>query len=180
MFAIPRLAIVCGLLIFPNGPLNVDRDNSDFPELFRPFKNLLRKIRDLLLTLSTAEFHVLEKLLCQLEEPTDLERKLKVFPLRFGIYFICSLFSFLKWKIISSVWDIHKWINISQIIHKWISISLNIHKWINISFFLNFEFKHLEGKLCKITHSYPKWEYKTKNISKVWYIFLKSKLYDNC
>ena len=78
MFAIPRLAIVCGLLIFPHGPLNVDRDNSDFPELFRPFKNLLRKIRDLLLTLSSAEFHVLEKLLCQLEEPTDLDRKLKV------------------------------------------------------------------------------------------------------
>ena len=104
MFAIPRLAIVCGLLIFPNGPLNVDRDNSDFPELFRPFKNLLRKIRDLLLTLSTAEFHVLEKLLCQLEEPTDLERKLKVSPLRFGIYFIFSLFSFfLKLEFISSL-----------------------------------------------------------------------------
>ena len=78
MFAIPRLAIVCGLLIFPQGPLNVERDNSDFPELFRPFKNLLRKIRDLLLTLSAAEFHVLERLLCQLEEPTDLDRKLKV------------------------------------------------------------------------------------------------------
>ena len=78
MFAIPRLAIVCGLLIFPHGPLNVERDNSDFPELFRPFKNLLRKIRDLLLTLSAAEFHVLERLLCQLEEPTDLDRKLKV------------------------------------------------------------------------------------------------------
>ena len=78
MFAIPRLAIVCGLLIFPNGPLNVERENSDFPELFRPFKNLLRKIRDLLLTLSKAEFHVLERLLCQLEEPSDLERKLKV------------------------------------------------------------------------------------------------------
>ena len=44
MFAIPRLAIVCGLLIFPNGPLNVDREYSDFPELFRPFKNLLRKV----------------------------------------------------------------------------------------------------------------------------------------
>ena len=28
-------------------------------------------------------------------------------------------------------------------------------------------------------HSYPKWEYKIKIISKVWYIFLKSKLYDN-
>ena len=78
MFAIPRLAIVCGLIIFPSGPLNVDRENSDFPELFRPFKNLLRKIRDLLLTLSPGEFFVLEKLLCQLEEPTDLERKLKV------------------------------------------------------------------------------------------------------
>ena len=44
MFAIPRLAIVCGLIIFPNGPLNVDREYSDFPELFRPFKNLLRKV----------------------------------------------------------------------------------------------------------------------------------------
>jgi hypothetical protein len=38
MFAIPRLAIVCGLIVFPSGPLNVDRDNSEFPELFRPFK----------------------------------------------------------------------------------------------------------------------------------------------
>ena len=27
-------------------------------------------------------------------------------------------------------------------------------------------------------HSYPKWEYK-KNVSEVWYIYLKSKLYDN-
>ena len=35
MFAIPRLAIVCGLVIFPTGPLNVDRETSDFPELFR-------------------------------------------------------------------------------------------------------------------------------------------------
>ena len=46
------------------------------------FKNLLRKIRDLLLTLSMAEFYVLEKLLCQLEEPSDLERKLKVVKFR--------------------------------------------------------------------------------------------------
>ena len=38
MFAIPRLAIVCGLIVFPGGPLNVDRDNAEFPELFRPFK----------------------------------------------------------------------------------------------------------------------------------------------
>jgi len=77
MFAIPRLAIVAGLLIYPNGPLNVDRDYTDFPELFRPFKNLLRKIRELLWTLTPAEFQVLERLLCQLEEPDDLERKLQ-------------------------------------------------------------------------------------------------------
>jgi len=77
MFAIPRLAIVTGLLIFPNGPLNVDRDYNDFPELFRPFKNLLRKIRELLWTLTPAEFYVLERLLCQLEEPEDLQRKLQ-------------------------------------------------------------------------------------------------------
>ena len=98
MFAIPRLAIVCGLVIFPTGPLNVERDTADFPELFRwdsspplhnfclklenldcrPFKNLLRKIRDLLLTLTPGELFVLERLLCQLEEPTDLEKKLQV------------------------------------------------------------------------------------------------------
>ena len=29
------------------------------------------------------------------------------------------------------------------------------------------------------SHSYPKWEYKIKNVSEVCYIFLKSKLYDN-
>ena len=34
-------------------------------------------------------------------------------------------------------------------------------------------------KLCNALHSYPKWEYKIKNVSEVWYIFLKSKLYDN-
>lgn len=77
MFAIPRLAIVCGLIIFPTGPLNVDREYADFPELFRPFKNLLRKIRELLCTLSPAEFYVLERLLCQLEEPDNLEMKLQ-------------------------------------------------------------------------------------------------------
>jgi hypothetical protein len=44
----PRLAIVYGLLLCPKGPLNVDRSNSDFPDLFLPFKNLLRKIRELL------------------------------------------------------------------------------------------------------------------------------------
>lgn len=77
MFAIPRLAIVYGLLISPDGPLNVDRSSADFPELFLPFKNLLRKIRELLLTLAQAEIMVLEMLLCQQEEPANIANKLK-------------------------------------------------------------------------------------------------------
>ncbi len=55
MFAVPRLAIVYGLLVSPEGPLNVDRGSSDFPQLFLPFKNLLRKIKELLLTLAPHE-----------------------------------------------------------------------------------------------------------------------------
>ncbi|TRY69202.1 hypothetical protein TCAL_10242 [Tigriopus californicus] len=77
MFAIPRLAIVFGLLLAPGGPLNVDRSSSDFPELFLPFKNLLRKIRELLLTLAPHEVLVLEMLLCQQEEPANISNKLK-------------------------------------------------------------------------------------------------------
>ena len=112
MFAVPRLAIVYGLLISPWGPLNVDKSSSgiigleanskvflvkcqvplqgqchrcfelsttttDFPELFLPFKNLLRKIRELLLTLAPHEVLVLEMLLCQHEEPANISVKLK-------------------------------------------------------------------------------------------------------
>ena len=77
MFAIPRLAIVNGLLISPHGPLNVDRSGSDFPDLFLPFRNLLKKIRELLLTLAPHEVLVLEMLLCQHEEPANISNKLK-------------------------------------------------------------------------------------------------------
>merc|ERR1712223_628703 len=77
MFAIPRLAIVYGLLICSDGPLNVDRSHGDFPSLFLPFKNLLRKIRELLQTLEPSEVLVLEMLLCQLEEPANISTKLK-------------------------------------------------------------------------------------------------------
>jgi len=77
MFAIPRLAIVYGLLICTEGPLNVDRSHTDFPSLFLPFKNLLRKIRELLQTLEPNEVMVLEMLLCQLEEPANIATKLK-------------------------------------------------------------------------------------------------------
>ncbi|XP_037504297.1 lateral signaling target protein 2 homolog isoform X2 [Rhipicephalus sanguineus] len=69
MFTIPRLAIVAGLVLFSDGPLNVDNDSSSLSELFRPFYSLLCKIRELLWTLSREELWLLEKTLCQLEEP---------------------------------------------------------------------------------------------------------------
>ncbi|XP_043918829.1 lateral signaling target protein 2 homolog [Protopterus annectens] len=64
MFTIPRLAIVCGLVVYPDGPLNLDHKPEDMSELFRPFRTLLRKIRDLLQTLTEDELHSLERNLC--------------------------------------------------------------------------------------------------------------------
>ncbi|XP_074207876.1 lateral signaling target protein 2 homolog isoform X1 [Camelus bactrianus] len=64
MFTIPRLAIVCGLVVYADGPLNLDRKAEDMSELFRPFHMLLRKIRDLLQTLTEEELHTLERNLC--------------------------------------------------------------------------------------------------------------------
>uniref|UniRef100_A0A672QSW3 Lateral signaling target protein 2 homolog n=1 Tax=Sinocyclocheilus grahami TaxID=75366 RepID=A0A672QSW3_SINGR len=64
MFTIPRLAIVCGLVIYCEGPLNLDRKPEDMSELFRPFRTLLRKIRDLLQTLTEEELVTLEHSLC--------------------------------------------------------------------------------------------------------------------
>lgn len=71
MFTIPRLAIVSGLLIFPDGPLCLDRTPSDMSEMFRPFRTLLHKIRELLWTLNNKELFALEKLLCSSEETGD-------------------------------------------------------------------------------------------------------------
>uniref|UniRef100_A0A8C5LY35 Zinc finger FYVE-type containing 28 n=1 Tax=Leptobrachium leishanense TaxID=445787 RepID=A0A8C5LY35_9ANUR len=64
MFTIPRLAIVCGLVVYSEGPLNLERKAEDMSELFRPFHSLLRKIRDLLQTLTEEELHTLERNLC--------------------------------------------------------------------------------------------------------------------
>ncbi|KAK7904895.1 hypothetical protein WMY93_017502 [Mugilogobius chulae] len=64
MFTIPRLAIVCGLVVYSEGPLNLDRKSEDMSELFRPFRTLLKKIRDLLQTLSEEELMTLERNLC--------------------------------------------------------------------------------------------------------------------
>ncbi|XP_067008607.2 lateral signaling target protein 2 homolog isoform X2 [Anabrus simplex] len=71
MFTIPRLAIVSGLLIFPDGPLCLDKTPADMSEMFRPFRVLLHKIRELLWTLNKKELYTLEKLLCSSEEVTD-------------------------------------------------------------------------------------------------------------
>ncbi|KAM9355061.1 lateral signaling target protein 2 homolog isoform 3-T3 [Pholidichthys leucotaenia] len=64
MFTIPRLAIVCGLIVYSEGPLNLDRKSEDMSELFRPFRTLLKKIRDLLQTLTEEELMTLERNLC--------------------------------------------------------------------------------------------------------------------
>lgn len=68
MFTIPRLAIVSGLLIYPNGPLCIDKPEDHMSEMFRPFKTLLHKIRELLWTLNKRELYMLEKLLCDNEQ----------------------------------------------------------------------------------------------------------------
>ncbi|XP_064465654.1 lateral signaling target protein 2 homolog isoform X2 [Ornithodoros turicata] len=68
MFTIPRLAIVAGLLLFPEGPLDVtNRQPLHLSQLYRPFYNLLCKIRELLQSLSREELWRLEKTLCQLD-----------------------------------------------------------------------------------------------------------------
>lgn len=68
MFTIPRLAIVSGLIIHPEGPLNPDKDPMSLSEMFRPFQTLLYKIRELLWTLSDAELNLLEKSLCSADD----------------------------------------------------------------------------------------------------------------
>lgn len=73
MFTIPRLAIVSGLLIFPNGPLCIDKPLEEMSEMFRPFRTLLHKIRELLLTLNKKELFMLEKLLCDNEQISDVK-----------------------------------------------------------------------------------------------------------
>ncbi|TMS35947.1 hypothetical protein L596_003230 [Steinernema carpocapsae] len=64
MIAIPRLAIVWGLLYYPDGALNVDGLPENLSEMFRPFHHLLLKIRNLLLTLTQEELKNVEGDLC--------------------------------------------------------------------------------------------------------------------
>ncbi|XP_060806944.1 lateral signaling target protein 2 homolog [Amyelois transitella] len=64
MFAVPRLAIVSGLLIYSSGPLSIDKPPEEMSDMFRPFRTLLHKIRSLLWTLERRELCALERLLC--------------------------------------------------------------------------------------------------------------------
>lgn len=68
MFSIPRLAIVAGLVIYNKGPLNMSMPADQLSEMFRPFRTLLIKIRELLKTLNANELYQLEKLLCTNED----------------------------------------------------------------------------------------------------------------
>ncbi|KAH8355937.1 hypothetical protein KR200_003292, partial [Drosophila serrata] len=68
MFSIPRLAIVAGLVVYAKGPLNMDMPGDQLSEMFRPFRTILIKIRDLLRNLNHQELYQLEKLLCTNED----------------------------------------------------------------------------------------------------------------
>ncbi|XP_045485941.1 lateral signaling target protein 2 homolog [Pieris rapae] len=72
MFAVPRLAIVSGLLIYSSGPLSIDKPPEEMSDMFRPFRTLLHKIRSLLWTLDRRELMVLERLLCTNEDVSCL------------------------------------------------------------------------------------------------------------
>ncbi|XP_023224774.1 lateral signaling target protein 2 homolog [Centruroides sculpturatus] len=68
MFTVPRLAIVCGLIIYSDGPLNVDNGCSQMSYLFKPFYCTLYEIRELLWTLSPEELSILERTLCSTDD----------------------------------------------------------------------------------------------------------------
>ena len=51
--------------------------------------------------------------------------------------------------------------------------------FVSIAIGILLEKRNYEKEDIKEQHSYPKWEYKIKNVSEVRYIFLESKLYDN-
>ncbi|CAB3400323.1 unnamed protein product [Caenorhabditis bovis] len=85
MLSIPRLGIVWGLLLFPEGALNVDKSPEDLSEMFRPFHSLLSKIRNLINILSKEELNKLEHILCKGETTTaEKESTLKMSDFRNG------------------------------------------------------------------------------------------------
>ncbi|XP_070318650.1 lateral signaling target protein 2 homolog isoform X2 [Odocoileus virginianus] len=76
MFTIPRLAIVCGLVVYSDGPLNLDRKVEDMSELFRPFHTLLRKIRFRRLRKTTRKMNIKYTWACH-RKTAETEKTLK-------------------------------------------------------------------------------------------------------
>ncbi|KAK5986172.1 Lateral signaling target protein 2 [Trichostrongylus colubriformis] len=74
MICVPRLAIVWGLIYYPEGALNVDGPQENMSEMFRPYYSLLNKIRNLLLALTPRELLKVEKILCTGETQIVEER----------------------------------------------------------------------------------------------------------
>lgn len=68
MFSIPRLAILSGLIYYDDGPLNMKNPVSQISEMFKPFRKLLTKLQELLLTLTSQDLQQLEILLCTNEQ----------------------------------------------------------------------------------------------------------------
>lgn len=97
MFTIPRLAIVSGLLVYPDSPLCIDKPMEGMSEMFRPFRMLLRKIRELLWALDKRELYTLEKLLCD-NEQIDSVRAVVDVDLRDDEYFDQFYRDFSRWQ----------------------------------------------------------------------------------
>ncbi|XP_043836700.1 lateral signaling target protein 2 homolog [Dromiciops gliroides] len=70
MMTIPRLAIISGLLIHPEGPLSLSPPDAT-AYVFSPFRSLLQKIQALLVVLSADELFILERSLCMADAPSE-------------------------------------------------------------------------------------------------------------
>jgi hypothetical protein len=64
MFAIPRLAIICGLAINTDGPLDPQRLLTNIPTCFRQYNQLLSDTQTMLKSLSSEDLTRLERALC--------------------------------------------------------------------------------------------------------------------
>jgi len=73
MFSIPRLSIVAGLIWFDTGPLDVSQPVDEMSDMFKPFRKLLLRMRELLRALSREDIVQLEKLLCTNEMSRSTE-----------------------------------------------------------------------------------------------------------
>ncbi|XP_051834982.1 lateral signaling target protein 2 homolog isoform X1 [Antechinus flavipes] len=70
MLTIPRLAIISGLLLHPEGPLSLNPPDAT-AYVFSPFQSLLQKIQALLVVLSADELFILERSLCMADTPWE-------------------------------------------------------------------------------------------------------------